>query len=271
MNKTWIIYGLIGFGWLFFTSLANDIFERISGKDEICETGRGEKHKKYNLVSFNDALAQEVIKIKSDLIKIRLNQDNYGEDVAPPSLKSRANYENYCDWSEARENVDFFGMWIMCTKYPSSFLCNMYKTPTGSWGRIIIALDGIYPDEIFNLGGELGDFDAKQLRQLHSYKIHKIKKDMKFSVSVCEPGEIAYPNKIRSAVILSINEDSKYDYLLTIEISLYSYDERAWHISSRDEKIIRSFGVISHKFCDFILDKEHVDKEEDVLKKEIAY
>jgi len=256
LSKIWGIYGLMGLGWLFFTGLANDIVERLTtSKAETAQTPQGTT---YDLIAFNDAVAEELMRIRSDLVHIRLNQDNYCEGSFPAPLQSRAAYETTGEWLQAREHNDFFHLWLVSRKYSSSFLCGTYKAPDESRGRFIVVNNEIYPNEIFDDNSRvLSNFNSKELRGINSAKYHEFKKGMKIFMYLWESNEILFPLGIRTAKILSIRKDDSRDWsgpLVELEISLESCDEMV--LGDKKEKIIRTVEMRNNSYFYFICDNE---------------
>lgn len=249
IDKIWFIYGLLGLGWLFFTGLANDIVERISGSIKKCDSNLGSESK-YDLVSFNDAVANELMRIRSDLVNIKIKQSNLG-------------------WNNISK--DFLQMFWTFNVYPSSFLCTYLETPedyanSDSYqGKIILILENdINLDYFWEV-----KFDAEALRKLNSIKRSKIESGMAISVFVCEDKNDTASTSERSAEVLSIQKDGWLDDIcVTLEINL----DTVWdHLQWRPEeyvgrhKIIRKIKVSTYRYdnnyCDFVLDKKEVDSK----------
>lgn len=239
----------------FLLSLAMKAIPYIQMIFEILDKHINEKKPKdkNTLTSFNDAVAKELIKINSNLVKINLKNENYGDDILPP-LRSRESYETPWEWSHARACHEFLHMWRLCFQYPSSFVCDLYKAPNNSWAKIIIVLGDISPEDICL---ERCDFDSDMLRALHSTKVYSFKKGMTVPIIICEPDEIDDPAEERRAKILSVNKKTK-DYRcdsLTLEINLNNRGDIP-RFSDNNGKIIRTIEIRNNKYCHLILDDE---------------
>lgn len=251
LNKIWAFYGLLGLAWLFFSDLANNIVERISGTTE-----------KNKLLLFNDAVSNELMRIRSDLVNIRLNQDRYGDDSIPP-LRAQESYETPGEWLYARSCNKFLRMYWMCNEYSSSFQCQPYKTPEGTWGMIIINLHDHDANETCN-DIFLREFDAEKLIKMHTHKMYKFVTGMNIQVYVYESGIIGHPGKLRNAKILSINKVTKYGDIefdtITLEISLNELYHRPL-FDGNEEKIIRTIELTKNTSCDLVFDIETATKK----------
>lgn len=251
LDKGWIIGGLLGLGWLFFTGLANDIVERVSGSSRESEVDLG---KKCELISFNDAVANELMKIRSDLIAIKIKQNNNN------------------GWDNI--SSDFMQLYLTYNAYPSCFLCTYLETPEDYseadkyQGMIIIVLAGdINLDDFWEV-----KFDADILRQLNSYRRSKITTGKKLSVFICEDKRDRSCTSERSAKVLSIEETRHGEsVLVTLEIDLDTvWDDLYWRPeeSKGKYKIIRKIEIstyppVRHN-CEFVADKES-PKESTIL------
>lgn len=212
------------------------------------------QQQKCSVASFNDAVANELMRIRSDLVSIRLNQDNYGDDVIPQLLASE-NYKTPGEWRYARSSNEFLRMYWMCREYSSSFLCELYETPDNIWGRIIINLHDFHANEISN-NIFLRELDAEKLKKIHTHKMYKFVKGMSLQVYVYEPNEIGHPDRPRKATILSVNKITKFGDIeietLTLEIDL----------DFGEEKIIRTIELKKNTSCELVFDNNDVIKKQ---------
>lgn len=189
----------------------------------------GEKHK---LPRFNDILADEIMKIRSELTEIRVAQRKF-------------TMKQYNSLYKAPEN--FIARYCLLLGYPSSAICTFYKTPKDKEGRIIILLEDIPGGSIANDE----EYDLEKLRRMKSFKSTKIKKGMHLSVDLWEPKMKSHPEYDRDAEVLSIEDDDSYDYgdkVLTLKIYLDKESDHSYPVSEEDiekSKIIRKIPIQS--------------------------
>jgi hypothetical protein len=195
--------------------------------------------KKRRLVSFDDAVADELMRIRSDLVHIQIKQDKRGWNMIPD---------------------DFLQLFWMYCRYPSNFLCVEHKTPNDTWGKIIIVLnDDINIDNFWEVR-----FDAEQLREINSSGTSEITKGMNLSIFICESNDDNFCAHQRDAKVLSIEEDtSRESIFITLEINLDTiWDDQYWRREEDVGKDIITRKIEIHRFqpsrkwCNFILDKK---------------
>lgn len=184
------------------------------------------------LPTFNDVIAKELMRVRSDLADIQTKQVKSEEEKMPDN---------------------FLRLFILYFPYNSSFLCTAYQTPENQWGKIIMELDSsIDIDEHGHI-----EFDADTLKKMNSPKaIRQFKKDMNLSVYISEPG-INDAECSRHAKIISIKNDSSRlndSVTITLEININTnYAEMYFsHFDSknaRKETITRDIRVSGYSNC----------------------
>lgn len=199
-----------------------------------------------NLAPFNDAVAEELMRIRSDLVSIKVKQDKL-------------------EWGMSH---DFLRMYWMYKVYSHSFLCKAYKISDDRWGKIIIALDETNLDEFWPVR-----FDAEALRKINSQKTYRIRANTTLSVYICEP-ELDYFENERRAKILSIEKNNSYsDYnslSITIEINLDTILDDLYCRPKEDigkNKIIRTIDInhYHHAYNYFIPENKKLLTENELL------
>ncbi len=195
-----------------------------------------EKSKRWKKISFNDAIADELMRIRLDLTDLKIKQDKRG-------------WDNFPD--------EFLKMESMYHKYPYVGICDTYEDPEGKWGKIIIDLGGKdwFEDRKDNIF--YNQFDSDTLRKINSPKKIILKEGMYLTVHIHED-EIAkqYGDCIgKGAKILSIEEGEDFgDLILSLEIHLRSsldYDHYCPSLPNEKElieksKIIRKVAIFNY-------------------------
>jgi hypothetical protein len=202
-----------GLGMLLYMSIVNQL-----------EDGAGDEAS-----SFTDATAKELMRIRTDLTILKINQLNY-ED----------------------ESEDFLRMFRLYLPYTSSFLCTAYQLPNKQkYGKIIAQLDyGIRIDK----HGDV-DIDADKLKKINSSKVLlQFKKGMSMPVFISDP-EIQFAELSRNAKIISIKDEGSelsHALKLTLEINLQSSNEELYSTpdpTQTKETIIRDIYVWDYFPC----------------------
>lgn len=179
------------------------------------------------LPTFNDVIAKELMRIRSDLAGLRINQIE-------------------CD--DEKISANFLQLFMLYFPYNSSFLCTAYQTPNNQWGKIIMELDSsIDIDEHGRI-----EFDADTLKKINSSKAsHQFKKGMNLSVYISEQG-INDPECSRHAKIISIKNgsnavDDSVTITLEINVSTNYHEMYFSYFDSKDAKketIIREIRAL---------------------------
>lgn len=185
------------------------------------------------LPTFNDVVAKELMRIRSDLIGLRANQVECND--------------------EEKVSDNFLQLFMLYLPYSSSFLCTVYKTPNNQWGKIIMELDSSI--DIDNHG--LIKLDTETLKKINSTKVaRKFKNGMNLPVYISEPG-MNDAELSRHAKIISIkNKSSAVDASVTITLEINvstSYDEMYFSYDDSEnankETIIRNVEVSGFSSC----------------------
>jgi len=203
-------------------------------------TGKNIRSKRYTLASFNDSIAKEIMKIRSDLASIRVKLKDYGGLI--------------------KHSEEFAKLFAMCCKYPDTFLCTYvlssapHAKPSDLYsGNIIIILDNdLNIDENQNF-----DFSATELRMLNSSKKHKLSIGMNVSFYL-EDDQGKWSSSFANAKIVSVeentNENSFYltDYILTLELC---HDEEYSFMTNPPEKKIRKVDISKNEYYRLFYEK----------------
>lgn len=203
-----------------------EILKIVSGIPKKYETCRG---RKYNLISFDDAIADEIMRVRKNQINFKLMQDKFNQINMPLGMDNAPDI--------------FLRLYWLYLDYPYNAICKQYETPMGDWGLMIMVFDKIYFDDTET------KFDARELRKINSSKHHKFTKGIDLSVYIYEP-ELYKPqirffdttDFERTAKILSIEGDTWEDSLnVTLEIKELNLDGEQF-----GEAIIRKIDVNSY-------------------------
>ncbi len=186
------------------------------------------KRKEYELISFNNAIADEIMKIRLDLVAIKTK------------LNKKAGY-----WKNFPE--DFVNIYLICLDYPYSAISAFYEAPNGKEGGIVILLDDIPLDRYgnFDASAYTDSFDAETLRKVKTFKTNKIKAGMNLFVHLYENDDNEnfgkYNGKYnRDAKVITIEEAGSFDFdkvIVTLEIALISKSDCMGWCPNLDEKI----------------------------------
>lgn len=192
---------------------------------EYCNVGD-----KFELISFNDAIAGELIKIRSDLVEIRTDQLRQDKD--------------YVHLKNIPRN--FWNLYNMCVQYPYSVIGTHYKTSSDKEGWILILLDEIPLDEYGNFNFE--EFNAESLMRMKSFKKTKINKDMNLTVHIYDPEyDKNFGYYHRQAKIISIKEGTDcYDVAISLEIAMVSESDHDYPVEEnriKKSKITREIKI----------------------------
>lgn len=188
--------------------------------------------KRWNKISFNDAISDEIMRLRSDLTELKIKHDKSGWDSFPD---------------------EFLKMERMYYQYPYIGFCDTYKNSKGEWGKIIVDLsdDDWFDDDYDNIFSR--GFNSETIRKIKSPKMRFLKKGMSLVVHIHE-GEIVkdFGDPFgsccgKSAKIIAIHK-GKYvgDITLTLEINLRSKSDFMHFCSSLDneEELIEESKII---------------------------
>lgn len=191
------------------------------------ETTTNRSRIEYEMSSFSDAIANELIRIRSDLLDIKVKQKDKGWECFPD---------------------EFLKIFWMYKSYNNSAVCQTYQTPDDKTGGIVILLD--YCDLI---GFENSSDGAEEtLRKLNSQKENKILSGMELPVYIYDP---EFPDLFNPSMpkILSI---TKNGYCATIVLEIDTMDDY-WST----EKFTREIDIYRNvRF--FISDEEYIQSLE---------
>lgn len=203
------------------------------------EVAKNRSKNEYELISLDDAIVSELMRIRLDLICIKSKQF---------IMENKDVRNKLVPFSEEFESIfSFFG------NYPYAAICAVYPIPeTKEYGGIVILLD--YIDDDLLLPSEV---KAKTLRKIKSEKENKIEKGMRFPVYITDE---LFNNGYETvlAEVMSVARDGiSYDITLKITLSFdYHYKE---------EELIRTITMYDNSYCDFVLDEDVGKELEEVL------
>lgn len=259
-----VINALFGWKWaigiglyigliLAYEYMANDIVDRVAKKingDTKQSTdydNRDFKERALNyekrLIPFDDALSNELMRIRSDLVNLKKKQQSNGFPEEMP-----------------RELVR---MWMMYYPYNSNVLCKIYMPPglSRNDGVIILVLD-----DSLEIDDPEQRFNSELLREINTFHTHKFKKGMVFTVYYWEPECLEY--KEGWATIISI-EDDTYDLGKILNVTLEIAESSRPFYEPSSETITVKISLSRGEARHFISDTESVAKKErdNLLKK----
>ncbi len=198
---------LIGYAAIIFCvfDYFNRNFRELKGGSNKAESTI--KRKKYKLIPFHDALADEIMILRKDItdINVRLREKDSEANCLPQ---------------------DFLKLLWLYINYPYEAICVNYKAEGGSWGKIILILDDTGYVADTECGSWSEPFNAEKLRMMKSKKPIIIKKGMCFLIHLYEPDICKEHNSALTteARVISVQEGEDYrDIILTLEIDL-NYD-----------------------------------------------
>ncbi|MBI2791356.1 MAG: hypothetical protein HYX61_05310 [Gammaproteobacteria bacterium] len=153
---------------------------------------------RWGKISFNDAIADELMSLRFDLLEMKIKQDNLGYDNIP---------------------TEFLKCLRMYSQYPYIGVCDLYKTSDNERGGMIIDLSEHYwfSDCIDNIF--YNTFDSETLRLIKSERKNKIKINTLLKVHMFENeiGEVY----ARNAKIIDIKRrEWPGNITLILEISI---------------------------------------------------
>lgn len=224
------------FTWLFFCFTYFLISKFTDGLAKNGFTRKYEKNsnnRKYELATFNDAIARELMELRLDVISMKIAQDRQmikvrGQDRSPIDLY-------FPD--------EFTKLYRIYQKYPKLAICESYETSKGLWAGIIILLDN-------NVEFYSPKFDVEALRKLHSNKKRGqiVERDVLY-VHIFDPDiDERFFMEDRKAKVLSIkNGDDYSDRVIQLEITLTSGRDFGYYREQPDETIIKEIEIHSEE------------------------